>query len=292
MKRKNKTTYGLCIGGMIWLVIVANTLPQILFSIQDNYRMRNTKAEIRGSLDISQWNTSYEQNLNARINNFLSMREVAVTTIEHDFSNDDKLQQLVKEIFLQDWFAVLYHNIMITKDAYATAKEVTELNSLKIQDSKKYLVHGTNYQDGVVLMMWYLDLYYVPSEIRIQLLVDTETDTIYYLKITGEEESSYEEYKIDIYYCAENIPYYFEFYYSYYEADWDALFMKYGSYDKEKAWFIDREVGDDCKISFPLLYEESSGEFLFWIKPGEGGNLDITMGLSDIGEKIPEMMQN
>lgn len=68
---------------------------------------------------------------------------------------------------------------------------------LAVQDCKKYLVHGRDYQDGVALMMWYLDLYVESVDMRLRILVDTETDTIYYAKVTDGINKKMEEGIID-----------------------------------------------------------------------------------------------
>lgn len=283
--------------GMGLLIMISLFLPQILFAIQDAYRMKNTETQARSKLDVVEWNAAYEKQLSTRLTNLLNMQDRTITAIEYEFLLESEQGELLSEIFYEEWFGVLYNHVVMTNYVYTDDFDVAL--SFMVQDCKKYLVHGKDYQDGVALMMWYFDLYLTPVDTRIQILVDAETDTLYYVKITAEEGKDYlKENKFDkqrmeqLYYCAESIPYYFSFYYDYYEADAAVLYSDYGTYD-EIPWFVERKIEDSyCEVVFPLYYGELNTEFWFRAELGKGAYPDLIIGLPIIGELIPEMLQN
>lgn len=295
---KNKLIYPFCIGGMVFLVLVALFFPQIIFSIQDMYRMENTETEVRSNLNVSGLDLSYEQNMNARLYNFLNMQDMTVTAIEYEFADDSELQELLEKILKQDWFAMPYDMNMMT--TYLLTVDFWEKFPVSVRDCKKYLVHGRDYQDGVALMMWYLDLYLEPVDTRVRILADTETDTIYYVKITEGLNEEVEEYKVDkslserLYYWADIAPEFFYFYYSYYEADEAMLHSEYGTYDINRPWFVETKMVEYeyCEITFPLCYGELNADFQMRAELGKGIYPNLTMGLPVIGEMIPEMIQD
>ncbi len=300
---KKKLIYPFCIGGMVLLVLVSLVLPQIIFSVQDRLRMENTDVEIRDNLNVFQLDLSYEKNTNARLANFLNMQDVTVTAMEYEFADDSKLREAMEKIFKQGWFVGPYDMNMVT--TYILTVDFWENFPSAVQDCKKYLVHGRDYQDGVALMMWYLDLYLEPVDTRVRILADAETDTIYYVKITEGVKKESEEYKVNgnqtvdknqaerLYYWAGSVPYYFEYYYSYYEADEDMLHSEYGTYDTELPWFVENKTDgkEYCEITFPLYYGGLSAEFQMRADLGEGDYPNLIVGIPQIGEKIPEMMQ-
>jgi len=260
--------------------------------------MEHTDTKVRGNLDVLRLDLSYEQNINARLSHFLNMQEVMVTPIEYDFTDDSKLREVMEKVLKQGWFGVPYDMSMVT--TYVLTVEFWESFPSAVQDCKKYLVHGQDYQDGVALMMWYLDLYLEPVDTRVRILTDTETNTIYYIKITEGVTKENDEYKVDknrierLYYWADSVPYYFEYYNSYYEADEASLDSEYGTYDDNVPWFIESETDgkECCEVTFPLYYGELSTDFQIRAELGRGIYPNLTMGIPLIGEKIPEMMQD
>lgn len=286
--KRTKSLYSVCIIAMILLVIAALFLPQIIFSIQDKYRMMNTEAKTRNSLDIAQLDLDYEQQLNERLNNFFGMSDTTVTAIDYEFE-DSEWENLVESIFYQEWFIVLINNSLVTDYIYAA--QFWDMYTVNIQDSKKYIVYGKDYRDGIALMMWYLDIYMESPGIRIRLLVDTESNTIYYVKITSDEktDSIATDGVIDkeyFYYLAEIIAKHYDFYYNYYEAD-----EQYNEVEETRG--IKSEVDDNIlEVIFNLPYEHLNAEFLFRTEYKNGNYPDITVGFPAIGKKIPEIMQN
>lgn len=302
--KQNRLKYVLCIVGMVLLVAAAFFLPQIVFSVQDGYQMQTTETEVRNSLEVSMLNSTYEKDLNTRIRNFLNMQDRTVTAIDYEFSNKSELRELLDSVFLQDWFAVLYDNVMMS---YILWVGYSSELPVEVLDCKKYLVHSREYQDGVALMMWYLDLYLEEIDARVRLLVDTESNTIYYAKITdvGYEEVNLTEYEEpamstevlekDLFQLGQVIRSCYGIYHTYYEADDTVPFNQYDSSEspKEEDWYISYALDEDkVSVSSQMPFGELCTYFIFKLEIKDGIYQDIDMGLSSVAEMIPEMMQD
>lgn len=295
---KKRLGYLLCIGGMVLLVLGAFYLPQMIFAVQDKMRMEDTKAKERSNWDVFRLDASYEQNTNARLEHFLKMQEVIVTPIEYEFTDDSELRDVLEQILKQGWFAMPYDISIMT--TYVLTADFWETLPMSVLECKKYLLHGRDYQEGVALIMWYLDLYLEHVDTRVRILADSETNTIYYVKITEGATKENKEYKVDknrierLYYWADSVPGYYEYYSSYYESDEEMLYHEYGTFDSEKPWFIESKTDgvECCEVTFPLYYGELNTDFQIQAETGQGIYPNLTLGISAIGEKIPEMMQN
>ena len=301
---KQIKTYGFCIGGLTFLVVVALLLPQIIFGVLDKYRMSNTEVESRSNMNISQVNATYEKQMYDRMGHFSSMsRDIMNVAAIHYELKDVEEGELLESIFSQDWIYMLNY---VTAGIYQIA-----LNEafIEVNDCKKYVVYGTDYQEGVTLMMWYLDLSMEEVGARVRFLVDTETGSIYYIKITSIDETMNTEYKNIA--QSETVEYmtlatFFieglndckEYYKTYYESDIDNQIL----YDEDiyTYYYVCDEwshtvggEGDNylCYSEYPLMYGEISMELIFSATAGQGANPDIEFGISSIGSIIPEMMQ-
>lgn len=302
----------LCVVGMVLLVIAALFLPRIIFEIQDKYRLANTEVEARESLDISQLNLSYEEQLGTRMSNFLKANQPMVTGLDYEVTEGSEQAKLLETIMYQEWFYILSDYSLNMGVEYYGKIFNTNIGSC-VQDCRKYIVYGDKYKP--LLMMWYFDIELTEIGIRMQFAVDSETDTIYYMKM------SYEEQQFDkagyvgeevYYYLFEYIQQYMYFYYSYYEADdkTDAEYAAEKSMLNEAVSVSDETVSvsvqtfweqydawvemDDAQynIKMPLPYGEAALTFLFRVEWEEGVYPDITVGVEEIGELIPEMMQD
>lgn len=288
MRKKNMKIYVASIIGMFCLVILALFLPQIVFGIQDRYQMNNTKVEQRSSINISQINADYELEMYERMSNLLllDLEKVTVAAIDYDRKDDEELNALLERTLYGEWIDIL-NNITIYFFNDALTKAFIE-----VQDCKKYIVYGKDYQDGVALMMWYFDLYMKEADSRIRLLVDSETDSIYYIKITsysGQNGKASETTNAVTGYTTDKGTWFSTF------VEILLMHMAYYSdyYKADDYWYIDSQWDDTnsmCKYSF--AYGETTLEFQFSATDGEGIKPDIEMGITSIGNLIPEMMQN
>lgn len=75
----------------------------------------------------------------------------------------------------------------------------------------------------------------------------------------------------------------------------ETLYSEKGSvYDTEQSWLVETKTDGKqyCEVTFPLYYGGISAEFQVRTEAGRGSYPNLTMGISAIGEKIPEMMQD
>ena len=293
MPKKAIKIYILCGIGMLLLIILAFFLPQGIWSIQDRYQVNNLEVEERSNIDITQMHSEYEKQMYERMNSLTlqDLGAVTVAAIDYEQTNDTELYSLLENIFTGEWIGRLSE---ITLGVYS---DVLTAAFFEVEDCKKYIVYGEDYQDGVALMMWYLDIYMEEYDTRVKLLVDSETESIYYIKVVSYEGQQKNNY-------ATNISY---------QTDWETLFWEiqklmwthmeyYSDYyevDEEKAGYN----WDDCYPSiklddtqllgkYVLPYSEGRLEFQLVMTNQDTLTPKLEMGMTEIGELIPEMMQN
>lgn len=284
---KNIRIYGSCMGGLLLLVIAALFLPQVIFTIQDRYLMAGTEVEARQSLDVSQLNSLYEKQTHDRMHNFIHMdlQTATITSIDHDLMEDTEIEEQVKAILQQEWSAPL--------------NAIRGFNSdtpIIVQNCKKYIVYGNENENGVALMMWYYDIYLDALDSRMRLLVDSETDTIYYVKVMINERYNMAATKgYDHSYSIEPIYivyYSLDYYNTYYEAELES----FSGFDEEsqkkgEVWDVTESDDEGYTLHAALPYGGLSVDFLFEDIWRNGVNI-ISMGIQEIGNLVPEMIQD
>lgn len=302
MSRKNVKIYGICIAGMLLLVILAMLLPQIVWEVQDRFRINSVELQQRSSIDVSQVNSDYERQMYSRMSNLteLDIETATVAAIDYDKKDDEEMNAVLARVFTSEWIE------RFNETTYCIYQDALIRAFIEISDCKKYIVYGEDYQDGVALMMWFFDINMKEYDTRVRLLVDSETDTIYYIKITNyDEETKKNYYEVENYskdnsmqvenYSKDNRMLFGMFeknvltclgYYSdYYESNWHS--------DDWDYWYTQVRL-DDTQLNgkYVLPYGKKQLEFQFIATAGECMNPDVEMGITLIGELIPEMMQN
>ena len=292
---------GLCLMGILLLVIVALVLPQGIFAIRDRQQFTGTERQSRVSLLDAAWEDTYETQTYARMAALtqLDLSTVKMTSVGYDFMEDADLMSQLERIFEQDWIAMLDEMTYLTfHEAFA------DLSQIQIQKCKKYMLYREEQQGGIALMMWYYDLYQPEMDVRIRLAVDSETDTIYYVKITSNEnrqnQGSDTEMVVDyqkIYIWAEGVSEYLGRINAYYETEMEQM-QTTGegtlaeSGQVESVWYLSMMAGNDrCAVEVQLPYGERSLQFLAQFAQRQVRYPDVEMGVSAIQKLIPEMMQ-
>lgn len=313
-KKESGKIYKLYVGFLVLFVVIALLLPQFVFKVQDSYWMTRTQVDARSNVDISQLHSFYEEQMYDRMSNFASMNvnSLTVTAIEHDIE-EEEFWEILERIFYQDWMTLVLINTLSAYEPYGTFWK----DSLEIQNCRKYIVYGDDFEAGVALMMWYFDIYIIDEDIRIRLLADTETDSMYYIKITTNDKQNdvtdYDAKKGNVAYdmdtsseaygkekieqlsmWAEQFHYLSDYYVDYYESERDDT--KGDLYENPgdvKELYGNVEITEDrCMVEFPLRYEHVSLNFLFQVIYRNEVDLDFCMGIPAIGELIPEMIQD
>lgn len=344
-KRRNIGSYCLSILGMALLLAAALYLPRFVFETQDSYRMTGTRVEKRDSLDIFYVNSEYVKSMHDRMEYFAGMEKETITAsaIHYDDRDEETRKKDLNEVLNQEWIFRLMETTF-----YFYGEFYREPQAPDIRECKKYVVYGKDAQgqnkDQIALMLWYYELGWEGDSARMQLLVDSETDSIYYVRLTTGERPPEEEnrqktdgekrdggekkydYVISgdgdaeaatcgnvatdvstadntdvLHEFQAQLGYHLFFYNEYYEVDSD-----YGDVDSdyrdmdllekglEPGIWIKRNENDNdrCRTVLGLPYGELSLQFVFQADYTAGARPDISMGVVEIGNLIPEMMQN
>lgn len=311
MKKKNKLKlYSIYIAGMVFLIVAAFLLPQIVFTIRDNEQMKNTKLQERTSQNLSQISSIYEKQMHDRMSYWATMdlNTATVTTIGEEPKDENKLAELLDGFLKQSWFYPVGDIAM-----FSETLDIVSVESIKT--CKKYIVYRNDYQEGIALMMWYMDIYVDEMYARIQLLVDSETNSIYYMKLTSNAEnpeqtisdqsqstytaSSFTKKDKKIIYCgtdtstsdstcfATDLKETFAFY----DKIIPSLLIFYSQYyEADEGETLKQEIKEKQFTStFEFPYGESNLDFIFQITSKTGSNLQVSVGIPTIGKLIPEM---
>lgn len=253
--------------------------------------MKSMEVEERSSIDVSRINADYEKQMYERMSNLavLDLETATVAAIDYEAKDDEEINGVLEDVFTGEWISRFNE---ITCGVYG---DVLINAFLEIADCKKYIVYGEDYQDGVALMMWYFDIYMEECSARVRLLVDSETEDVYYIKVNFfEDQSVYKEYTnvsanyVELYdLFEENVLACIWYYSDYYESNWQQ-----NSSAKEE-WYSNVKM-DVTQLdgSYALPYGKNSLDFQFISTAGEAWKPDTEMGIALIGELIPEMMQN
>lgn len=317
--------YSLCVLGMAFVIIFALFGPQIVFKGQDCYRLSGTEVQNREHPDVAKLNLTYEKDINVRMNRFAQREKYYVTDIAYDSVVDEETLNALHQIMEQEFIWYLFGSDLVLNAYYDEftfdkdpLSEVTEL--------KKYIIYGDDFNEGVALMAWYFDDTFSDGT-RIQCLADTETYTIYYLRVLGKDmendmtEKEWNQQYKDMNYIfdehLEDLVWNWSEYYNFFyqtevykqmenmndnlqlEANGKELMENtktdlngdaQASQTAEKAVMID---ADNRSITVPLEYEAGTLHFYFRMTPLERYyNPSLNAGIEEIGQLIPEFTSN
>lgn len=310
---------------MVFVIMFALLGPQFVFKVQDDYRLSGVEVQSREHPDVAKLNLSYEKDINIRMNRFAQREQYYVTDVAYDSTVDEETLNALHQIMDQEfiWYLygsglvsdVYYNDFVGEKDPLA---EVTEL--------KKYIIYGDDFNEGVALMAWYFDDTFSDGT-RIQCLADTETYTIYYLKVLGKDMENdivakewNQEYK-DMNYLFEdrskelawawneycNIFYQTEVFKQLESGNANLQLEENGKEvlentqtDLNEDTQTLQKVGesmiidpDNRSITVPLLYKDGTLHFYFRMTPLERYyNPSLIVGIEEVGQLIPEFTSN
>lgn len=301
--RRRRLRYGICTFGLVILVAAAFLVPQIIFAVQDELRVKNTVTEERGALDVAKLNLKYESNLRNRMSHFAQKKNYYVTVVENDKTDENELR-LQLESLLDN-----YGLLTATDRFYGLFYDLIVSNGISASDVlkwEKYIIYGDDFKDGIALMVCFLDIDLMDGS-RIRILVDTETNTFYYLSITVPnfvseyrysnnsavmQNGSFTDSLWDGMETGKNAGYLdlFIFYANYYECD---------SFDETRG--IDSDFADqityeyinknNSRASFLLNYGESDLNFMIHTIVSEDSR-QISIGITQVGELIPGLAED
>lgn len=189
MKRRH-IFYFICISGLLILIAGAFLVPQLIFATQDNFRERNISLEKRENLDITKLNLTYEKSLSKRMTSFSQgiaqgkKYYVAATSygVGEGYADNEEMNSIAQSMIYQNITILLFDMGFAPEDILKgwDYENVT-------QNWKRYVIYDEDFQNGAALMAWYMD-WQMDGGVRLRLLADTETGTIYFAKADYPEE--------------------------------------------------------------------------------------------------------
>ncbi len=164
---------------LIILLGMALFAPKMVFSLQDTISLQRINLGRGEVWDITSLATKYEMSLGKRLESFAKglkdSKAYYVTEVETN-SKTEALEYL-DEMRSQDVFMTFLQGNSI----------LDYLSSQKSVDIwKRYVVYDENYENGVAFLLGYITLHDENGRI-LNILLDTETGTIYYLKLESDE---------------------------------------------------------------------------------------------------------
>lgn len=215
MKHSRKG-YVLCLSGLLFLVLAAFFGPYFIFRIQDGYRMEKVYREERSGLDIQNLNYTYESRIGERMGSLA--QGLAEGKNYKVVSTDYEITQEIWEYALkarnQEWISFMKEIGLLSLFTVDGASEVLEC--------KRYVIYEGNLENGAELILWYLKIRLVGTDMV--LLIDAQSESIYYMELVKLAGNTTQDDRTAIKYygydddAIEEILY--EYYFSYYEGNY------------------------------------------------------------------------
>lgn len=232
--------------------------------------------------------------MNDRMRKLADLQDSAIVTVlDCEMEEEGQINKFVESLYEQEWIK------MLNDMTLGVSQELIGRGYVEVENCKKYIVYGDDYQEGVILMLWYLDIAIPENGVRVRFLVDSETESIYYIKITecivkdnsvqSQTESQGNINDIELLkIMAESACERLAFYAEYYEAEIDKMI----EYDEENG-YVSVGVDDNiCEVAYVLPYKKNSLDLMFRVSYENSMEPNILLGISVIGNLIPEMMQD
>lgn len=301
---KKIKTYGPFVLGIFILLWVALLLPQMVFKVQDGYRFQGKNGESWEFSDNKLVGAGYEKDMYQRMFVFAGKNpeDLTVSAISYGGKNVDEVVALLERVFAGEWMGTINE---MTKGMYY--EFLRETSTVTIRDCKKYVVYENTSLENILLLMWYLDIYMVGYDTSVRLLIDAETESVYYIAISGEGEAmeikegfnkegtiAYEEF--DAFYGYEicnlalhNIVFFDEYYDSGME---DLEGFPEEVWSSEWPWYVTRkEQKGKWGASVVMPYGNLSTDFEVEMSLGRNPWPDFRAGVRMICDIVPEMIQ-
>lgn len=179
MKQKRKRSYAWAVLGLLLTITVAIFLPQVIFMIQDYRQTSTVDVTTRETYDVLSIETVYLQDVNARMYRMAGIRykEMTISKIARTMDVNDCMNML-SDVKGQYYMEYLMDMLPTTCGEIIPYLSVTQLETCDC-----YMVHGNDYTDGVILMFWYMVFDIPELDAKVELIVDSETETIYYVRV-------------------------------------------------------------------------------------------------------------
>lgn len=192
--KKDRVAYSMSSLLLISLVAMALLGPQLLFRVQDAYRMGNIWVEPLEEMDTARLSVSYQKSLYQRLSSFAdgTAKGKNYFVAETDYNKmpvaeqDTDVYSILMEINNTANMYIWMDSLYATGNYFFLEGRIMDIKS--INEWKRFVIYEEDFDNGVTLMMWYLDLELADGS-RIRLLTDTEDYTLYAVYGTGLENS-------------------------------------------------------------------------------------------------------
>lgn len=297
---------------MVGVVILAFFIPGFLFRLQDGENLSHIRTEKRDVLDVAKLNLEYERDPGKRLMRFAATDQFYITSTDYTMTNENQseLNDIFDQVYNQEWFDIMMYSVDSSVWTEQCLKQfLKEPPSAAVW--KKYIICGNNIDDGVIIMAWYAEFTTAEGG-RMEVLMDSETQTIYYLELSsplGKEAYRMPSEDEAFYSFIENVRYYIDYYYASQiesanleiQATDATQINLYDSQDDISYYIypIDQENGnilDGIKGTFPIVYSGSEADNpQFQVKllynEKDVPTMTISMGFSKMEDYIPELSE-
>lgn len=269
--KNNKRTYLICWLVLILFVFASALGPGLILAGQDYYRMERPFLKQNGSLDLANLNYAYGKPMREKLDDFA--QGLAAGKQYHTAFTEYEINQEVQD--LKQHFIQSEEGPLLLLQIFGRVS-LSDASDVEIKACKKYVIYEEEFTNGAAFIAWYLQME-INQEIDLRVLMDIDSDTIYYAAANNINRMAVIR---NLEYAT--VDYYELCYYSYeyYESD----------YEEHSVKSTIRE-GDFDTVLWPLLYERSTLDF----EIKELYEMDMIVcekiGIRQIGELIPELMQ-
>ncbi|MBQ7765236.1 MAG: hypothetical protein IJ397_00155 [Lachnospiraceae bacterium] len=188
MKRKKKA-------GSVWSIFIliislalAVFLPKAVFMVTDYRQLDRIQFANRETFEVLTKESDYPREVNARMNRLAGIGYGNITISKIAKSIDiNEFNVLIAGVKNQTYMKCLEEMMPITFNSVSARMNATDLKTCDC-----YIVYGNDYEDGVILMFWYM-IFDIPElGGRMELIVDSETETIYYIRLLSTQTPTYD----------------------------------------------------------------------------------------------------
>ncbi len=286
--------YTICVFVLAALIAVSVMGPQLVFAMQDKYFINNIQLSERSSMDVEALNASYEKDLQERLQMFTEGLSEGKTYFATDttYQEDEDFYVVLDNILMQEWAYFMEAIGVMPSLSYCIYEEGFDLSCWK-----RYIIYDKEFEDGVTFMAWYIDLTFMEGH-RLQLLVDTEDYSLYYIRFQiADIERNGEVWK---YIDADMVLDYAKYWYVYYNGELLSVEQKEAFYDDTTNVAVTEkesyELLEEVRTRFSedgncVAYEVDLPQH--WMvgmdKNLEEKSFALYMGITEIGRLVPEI---
>lgn len=195
--RDGKGFYAGCILLLSMVIAGAFFLPRGVFYLQDRYQMGNTTVKEQAVADVTDLNLTYEKELGKRMSDFASdlyLGRRIFTAFEESALDEKEGTYLEEQLYRND---MLFSMLLSLYDVNMISYDIIDgdyLNDLLIKEGakgKRYVIYDGDYANGIAFSCLYWEVQ-MPEGNRLQVLMDTEDHTLYYLSVSMGEPYQYD----------------------------------------------------------------------------------------------------